>query len=39
MRKEQAETVTFRRKVLAAPSIVKLEKQTLLKQRNATFKY
>ena len=39
MRKEQAEIVTFWHKALAAPSSVKLEKQTLLKQRNAPFKY
>ena len=33
MRKEQAEIVTFRHKTLVAPSIVKLEKQPLVKQK------
>ena len=37
MTNEQAEIVTFRHKALAAPSIVEMEKQTLLKQRNAPF--
>ena len=37
MTNEQAEIVTFRHKALAAPSIVEMGKQTLLKERNAPF--